>query len=248
MSVRNLYREMMKNPRMISFTVNVKETDLWVAVDEKSYNSGLDKMLENYIFRLRSNLESYIKKYPEFGTTLEPFIIELPDAPDIVMEMARAGNQLNVGPMAAVAGAFAEKAGRFLLEIAEEVIVENGGDIFLKTTEPCRIGVYAGSSPLNRKIAIEIRGEETPLGICASSGSLGHSYSSGRAHAVVVLSPSAFLADAAATAICNIVKEEADVRIAAEKASNIKGISGVLVIYGEQMAAWGNFRLCKGAY
>ena len=245
MSNRSLYREMMKNPRMVSFTVKIKETDLWVAVDKANYCPELEKMLEDYIWSLRSRLENYIRNYPEFQKTLEPFIIESAGVPDFILDMVRAGNLLNIGPMAAVAGTFAEKAGRFLLEKTEEVIVENGGDIFLKTNEPCRIGVFAGSSPLSQKVALEIQGEDTPLGVCASSGSLGHSYSKGRADAVVIIAPSASLADAAATAICNMVKKETDVKDAAESASKINGISGALVIYGDRMGAWGNIKLCK---
>ncbi len=245
MITRNIYREKMKNPRMLSFTVNIKETDLWVAVDKEHYHHSLKQSLTDYIWQSRTRLEMFIKKNPEFRETLAPYVVASTGAPDIVINMVRAGNLMNVGPMAAVAGAFAELAGLYLLREAKEVIVENGGDIFLKVLQPCRIGIYAGNSPLSQKIALEIRPEDTPLGICTSSGSLGHSFSRGEADAVVITSPSTPLADAAATAICNSVKTPADIKNAVENASKINGISGALIIMKDQMAAWGKIKLCK---
>ncbi len=41
--------------------------------------------------------------------------------------------------MAAVAGALAERVGRALESLSEEVIVENGGDIYLKLSAPATV-------------------------------------------------------------------------------------------------------------
>jgi ApbE superfamily uncharacterized protein (UPF0280 family) len=145
--------------------------------------------------------------------------------------------------MAAVAGAIAEAVGRDLLAFSREVIVENGGDIFLKVCKKRLVGVYAGQSAFTRKVGLEILPRETPLGVCTSSGTIGHSLSLGSADAVVVLSPSAALADAAATALCNMVRTAADIPGVIEKARSIEGLRGGTIIVGDKMAVWGKVRI-----
>ncbi len=125
----------------------------------------------------------------------------------IVKTMAEAAEKAGVGPMAAVAGAIAEYVGRELLPFSREVIVENGGDIFLKTQKTRSIGIYAGeSSPFTGKLALRIEPKDTPLGICTSAGTVGHSLSFGKCDAAILVSPSASLADAAATAVGNLIQ------------------------------------------
>jgi ApbE superfamily uncharacterized protein (UPF0280 family) len=145
--------------------------------------------------------------------------------------------------MAAVAGAIAEAVGRDLAAFTPEVIVENGGDIFLKVSRKTLVGIYAGDSSLSRRIALEIMPRETPLGMCTSSGTVGHSLSLGNADAVIVLSPSTALADAAATALCNMVKAADDITQAIEKAQGIEGLRGLVIIMGDKMGVWGKVRI-----
>jgi ApbE superfamily uncharacterized protein (UPF0280 family) len=160
--------------------------------------------------------------------------------------MEEAAAKVNVGPMAAVAGAFAEIVGRELLRYSPEVIVENGGDIFIKTTKSRLIGVYAGEdSPLTGRVAIKIEPADTPLGVCTSSGTVGHSLSFGKSDAVVVLSHSASLADAAATAIGNLVKAETDIQQALDYARRVPGLVGVAVIMNDKMGVWGKINLIR---
>jgi uncharacterized protein len=159
--------------------------------------------------------------------------------------MEEAGETVGVGPMAAVAGAFAEFVGRELLRFTTEVIVENGGDIFIKTGKKRLVGVYAGKSPYTGKIALQIEPADTPLGVCTSSGTVGHSLSFGKADAVIVLSPSTSLADAAATAIGNIVKEETDIQRALDFARGVAGLSGVVLIINDKMGVWGKVNLVR---
>jgi ApbE superfamily uncharacterized protein (UPF0280 family) len=147
--------------------------------------------------------------------------------------------------MAAVAGAMAESVSRDLLELSQEVIVENGGDIYLATSRERTIGIYAGSSPLSLKLGIVLQPEDTPLGICTSSGTVGHSLSFGRADAVCILSKSAALADAAATAVGNRVQEGKDIDRGLEKGKEIEGVLGTLIIVGEKVGVWGDIRLTK---
>jgi ApbE superfamily uncharacterized protein (UPF0280 family) len=130
-----------------------------------------------------------------------------------------------------------------LLSESSEIIVENGGDIFLKASSKRTVAIYAGDSIFTQQIAMEIEPEETPLGICTSSGTVGHSLSFGKADAVVIYSPSAILADAAATAACNLVKNHSDIEKAIDFARSINGVRGVAIIFGDKLGIWGKIRL-----
>jgi ApbE superfamily uncharacterized protein (UPF0280 family) len=164
------YRHWVKDKGLVGFNVVVKETDLYIRA-----TSDLTRKAQKLVLKYRQQLESYIERHPEFLTSMEPLAIA--DAPRIVTEMAEAAEKARVGPMAAVAGAIAEFVGKELLEASPEVIVENGGDIFLKSQKDRTIGIYAGKSPLTGKVGLDIKGKDTPLGICTSSGTVGHSLS-----------------------------------------------------------------------
>jgi hypothetical protein len=157
--------------------------------------------------------------------------------------MAEAARKAKVGPMAAVAGAIAKFVGLELLAFSEEVIVENGGDIFLKIKQNRKVGIYAGTSPFSEKIALEVAAREKPFSVCTSSGTVGHSFSFGKADAVVVIAENASLADAAATAIGNVVKEISDIEQGLKVAKTIRGLDGVLIIKGDHLGALGKVKL-----
>ena len=53
--------------------------------------------------------------------------------------------------MAAVAGVIAEAVGRDLLAFSPGVIVENGGDIFVKISKKRLVGIYAGQYGQGRR-------------------------------------------------------------------------------------------------
>ena len=235
------YRNLVKGQDLVPFTVEVRETDLYIRAWQ-----NLTEEAEKCVRRCRALLEDYIARRPEFKTSLKPLHVP-PDSPPIVREMAEAAAKVGVGPMAAVAGAIAEAVGRELLRFSPEVIVENGGDIFLSTRTQRRIAIYAGDSPLSHRIAIEVAPEKTPLGVCTSSGTVGHSLSFGNADAVTVLSRSTALADAAATAIGNLVKDERDIPKGIEFAQKTAGLEGVVIIKGENLGVWGDVTLSKGS-
>jgi uncharacterized protein len=237
-----IYRRESPGGRFISFTVKVKETDLWIAVNPESYRDDLVSDVEAAVLAIRRPLEQYLAANPKLQAAFEPYLVE-PDSPPVIIEMVRAANKTGVGPMAAVAGAVAEQVGLFLLESAEEVIVENGGDIFLKVNEPVVVGVYAGNSFLSGKLALQIDPGQTPLGICTSSGTVGPSVSFGSADAAIALAPSSALADAAATALGNRVRSEEDLQQAIDFAKQIEGLIGALLIIGDKIAAWGDLNL-----
>ena len=233
------YRHWVKGKDLISFNVVVKETDLYIRASRNLKSKALKLVL-----KYRDTLERYIERHPSFLTSLEPITVG-DDAPRIVKSMSESARKVGVGPMASVAGAIAEFVGTELLTFSPEVIIENGGDIYLKSLEKRVVGIYAGKSPLTGKIGLEINGEDTPLGICTSSGTVGHSLSFGKADAVVVLSPSATLADAAATAIGNMIKQATDIPSGIEFAKGIEGLKGLLIIKDDQMGLWGEAKICQ---
>lgn len=231
------YRRWVRSQDLVSFHAMVRETDLYI-----NTSANLKRKALRIVCKYREQVENYINRYPCFLTALEPFSAD-DDAPVIVRAMSAATASVGVGPMASVAGAIAEFVGNELLLFSSDVIIENGGDIYLRSLKTRLVAIYAGKSALSGKIGLEIDGRETPRGICTSSGSVGHSLSFGKADAVTVLSDSATLADAAATAIGNLIKEPGDIQKGLDFARNVEGITGLVIIIGDKMGVWGDVRL-----
>ncbi len=231
------YRTRMARPGLVGFRVAVKETDLWVLASR-----DLSREVQEVVLQERTQLEAYIAAHPEFRTTLVPWP-EDPFAPPLVQEMINAARQAGVGPMAAVAGAIAARVGRALETLSPEVIVENGGDIYLKVASPATVSLFAGKSPLSHRVGLKIEPGLTPLGVCTSSGTVGPSLSFGRADAACVLAPSAALADAAASGLGNRVQSPGDIAAALEWVAGVPEILGAVVIVGDKLGAWGRVEL-----
>lgn len=233
------YRHWVQGQDLVSFNVVVKETDLYIRA-----SANLKSKAYKLVLKYRHQLESYIEQQPSFATSLKPIPVA-EDSPHIIKEMATSAKKFGVGPMASVAGAIAQFVGSELLDSSPEVIVENGGDIFLKSSRDRIVGIYAGKSPLSGKLGLEIKGGETPLGVCTSSGTVGHSLSFGRADAVVVVAKSVILADAAATAIGNIISQPDDITTGIEFAQGNQELLGVLIIKDDKMGIWGQVKICQ---
>jgi len=232
------YRKSIKAGGLVSFNAAAKETDLWISADSDLTGEAVDLILQ-----CRHQIETYIRFHPDFLTALTPYP-EDHFTPPVIKEMIQASRVAGVGPMASVAGAVAGYVGRGLLSgYTEQVIVENGGDIYLKADRAVTVSLFAGKSVLSGKLGIKVPVEKMPLGICSSSGTVGHSLSMGRADMVCLVSCSALIADAAATAVCNRIFTGDDLERAAVWAGDIEGISGGVVILDDQMAAWGDIEL-----
>ncbi len=231
------YRKRVKNSHLAFFRSVVNETDLAIYADKP-----LESIARELTLKYRGYLEAYIENHPGFVTTLSPWPDTEP-APEIVRDMIRAGNRAGVGPMAAVAGAVAEHVGRGLLKYSSEVIVENGGDIFMKTRSPSTVALYAGKSPFSLCIGIRVCPDHSALSVCTSSGTVGHSKSMGKADAVCVISRSCSLADAMATSIGNRVQNEKDIQKGIEFGKRVQGVRGIVVIVGRQIGAWGDLEI-----
>jgi len=231
------YRKFVKRNNLVSFNVVVQESD--IAVQAEKPLQGITKEL---ILKYRGHIEAYIQRYPAFAKSIIPWQEDNP-APLIIHDMIHAGKAAGVGPMAAVAGAIAEYVGKDLLAYSNEVVVENGGDIFMKLNSPVTFGIYAGKSPLSMKLGLRFDPEGDPFSICTSSGTVGHSISYGKSDAVCIVSHSSSLADATATAIGNCIHSKSDIHQAVIKCKKIKGILGAVAIKKDQIAIWGKIEV-----
>ncbi len=239
------YRQFIASKDLVFFEVCIQQTDLSIGVSKSIGDAGvreLELLSARLVRRLRNQLEEYAKSDPAFLTGLEPVETDA-NAPEIAAAMCKAAKIANVGPMAAVAGAIAQMVGQEILRLSPDVIVENGGDIFIKSTLPRKIGISAGKSPLSGRIALEIAPDDTPAGICTSSGTVGHSLSLGKADAATVVAVDAFLADAAATALGNRIKHAGDLKDAVGHIAAIRGVKGALAILGDRLSAAGDIKI-----
>ncbi len=232
---RRFYREWAGAKDLHHLQITARETDLQVLANKPVPKEFIEERIRAY----RWDIENYIIKEHRFLTALKPIPVEL-TAPGIIKEMAQHAKAANVGPMATVAGAIAEFLGNDLLKKGyRQVIIENGGDIFIKTTKVRAIGIYAGSSKLWNKLRLKIKPKDTPMGICTSSGTIGHSLSFGCADSVIILSKNTALADAVATATANLVTTKKDLQKAVDFARGIKGVLGVIIILKNNLISWG---------
>ncbi|MFC1674856.1 UPF0280 family protein [Candidatus Omnitrophota bacterium] len=238
---KRFYRDWGGEKDLRSTRIVVKETDLQIFTDKAA-----DKdFVRNKVSLYRRQIEEYISKERSFLTSLKPIPVELSAAP-IVREMARQAKKAGVGPMAAVAGAIAQFLGKQLLKRGcREVIIENGGDIFLATKKTRRVAIFSGRSKLWQGLSLKINPADSPVGICTSSGKIGHSLSFGSADSVVILSRNAALADAAATACGNLINSKKDLQKAIDSARRIKGVRGAVLILKNNLITWGKVEFAR---
>jgi ApbE superfamily uncharacterized protein (UPF0280 family) len=231
------YRSFIQVEDLKKIEITVEQTDILFLLDKEISKD----FLRERIIKYRKDIQGYIKRDKRFLASLEPLDI-LDDAPEIVKEMSKAARLAGVGPMAAVAGGICDFLGRDLLNLCSEVIIENGGDIFLRSERPRVIGIYAGNSSFSGKVGIKIESEGNPVGICTSSGRIGHSLSFGNADSVTIISDRATLADSVATQTANLVKKKDDIKKAIGFAKNVRGVKGAVIIIDDVMASFGEIQ------
>jgi len=191
------------------------------------------------VVRQRQILGDYIRHHPEFQSALEPIELRA-EAPEIARRMAWAARLAGVGPMAAVAGAVAQLAAEAALSAgAPEAIVDNGGDIYLKASEPVVVCLGTGTAKLADRLAFLLEPGDTPISICSSSGKMGHSMSFGLCDLATIVAQDGALADAAATQAGNLVKTVDDVDAALERIMRIPGLDGVLLVKDDRIGLTG---------
>lgn len=195
--------------------------------------------------RLYGLIRDHIRIAPRFGKSLGP--LPLPekgaDLPAGIKTMYMCGEKTGTGPMSSVAGLFAESAGRLIdrLYRPEEVVVENGGDLYIRNSYEILSVIHAGGSPLSERLSLVI--PPGRWGVCTSSGTMGHSFSKGKADAVTVAAESTPLADAWATALANMVQGPEDIERVLDEAGRIRELMCVVVIAGEKMGVRGGFEV-----
>jgi ApbE superfamily uncharacterized protein (UPF0280 family) len=238
--VHRFYRRHTLARDLTSFRVVVGESDLLIWAE-----SDLSEEVRRFLLFHRGQLEDFMARHPRFGESFVPYPVP-EGAPAVVRLMAEAAERAGVGPMAAVAGALAEVVGKDIIDRSYEIIVENGGDIYLRSSRERKVGLFAGPSPLSGKIAFVLppTGDDG-VGICTSSATVGPSYSAGRADAAVVLAEGAALADAAATALGNRLKSPEDIPKALEFTLEIPGVLGAAAVMGEVLGVVGELELAR---
>lgn len=229
------YRDFTESARWKSFRVRIETSDLFIRADK-----DLSGPAEQIIRHLRKEIRDHIERQDTFHTSLTP-VERLEKIPAVIRMMYEASERAGVGPMAAVAGAVAEMTGCALADHTEELIIENGGDIWMKLSRPAVVIIYPGGHYFDR-VALKIQPERTPCGVCTSSARIGLSFSLGRADAATVMAPDAALADAIATEVCNRVKSEDDIESAASYGIE-HGAHGVVIVYRDQLVARGDVEL-----
>lgn len=218
--------------------IDMGETHIRLTSDLADHN------LEGYIHSLRRDLKAYITRNQDFLLSMEPIESDEENLSPIVEKMYESSSFADVGPMACVAGTISQLSLDYLIENgSRHSIVENGGDIALVCNKKVLCGIYSKNPVLGNGMAFEIRPRSRPLGICTSSGKIGHSISFGEADSVTVISASPSLADGLATRIANEVTgpdSESRVSNALECSENYREFfEGVLVISDENVGTVG---------
>jgi ApbE superfamily uncharacterized protein (UPF0280 family) len=227
------YRRWQNPPDLVSFSVRQGETDLQIYAQ-----SDLSSRVAELTARYRRQIEETIQQHPQFETSLVPLNLESPYR--IIREMIEKSKLAGVGPMAGVAGAVAEYVGSGLLPCSDDLIVENGGDLYIKSQSDRTMLVYAGEdSPFRDRLILKLKARQEPYGVCTSSAAIGHSLSFGKTDATVIVAPSVISADVFATAIGNLVKNEDDIENGLELVKDCGICFGALIVIGERVGAWG---------
>lgn len=238
------YRQLFTSHGRSSFTVEHKQSDLWVAVDQGSWDDRIPAFCMAQLSAIWGQMESYMASHREYLTSLTP-CPAMSDAPEILHRMSSAALKAGIGPMSAVAGAVGEYIAVSVTERFDcrEIIVENGGDIYACFSSPLDVSVFAGNSPLSEKVGLHIPAEYSPLGICTSSGTVGPSLSFGKADAVMIISRETALADSYATAFANEITTADDIDSVIKDISSKEDILGAIIIKDDKMGITGEFDL-----
>jgi ApbE superfamily uncharacterized protein (UPF0280 family) len=234
---RDIYRNKISAEGRYSFRVDYKYSGLYIMCDR-----DISRELEESVLSFYRDIEMTIAGQPDFEKSLVP-IKARKDLPLIIKDMCSAGGIFNVGPMASVAGALCDHLAKNLSGRCSFLMVENGGDVYIKSSSPFELGIFTKNISFKDKLTLLIEARQTPCGICSSSGNFGHSLSLGKSDLVTVLSKTATIADAAATAIANTIISEEDIDKAITRFKEYEEIEGLIIIKNKRIGLWGKFQL-----
>lgn len=235
---KSVYRNQVKIKERYNFRVIFKHSDLLI----KS-NKNIKNKIELPLKEIYRKLEYCIENYPPFLKSLSP-IKPKSYFPKIIKKMCEKSSIFGVGPMATVAGAVCEYCANYLLNYCSRLIIENGGDVFIKINRDIDVAVYLKNRYFKDKIRLKIKAKNIPCGLCSSSGSFGHSLSFGKSDLVVVMANSAITADGAATAIANKINSVADIQKSINYFKDLdESIKGIVIVKEKKIGLWGNIEL-----
>jgi len=217
----------MKKKNLFKRAFQHKESDCTIISDKES---AIEKAISSIKYH-RRQLEKYIKEHLEFLHSFEPVPVD--KGPKVALLMAEASEKADVGPMAAVAGVLADLAVEEMISDGCKVaVVENGGEVSAVSNQPIDIALAAGDAPLSKEMGFRLK--DFPVGVATSSGLFSHAFSFGEAEAVTIFAVNAGLADAAATAVANLIKGDdvrGVIRQGIDRALSIDGVKGVFILY-----------------
>jgi uncharacterized protein len=234
---RSIYRKNVKTGEKYHWKVRYQYSDLLLSSDK-----DIASLIEEPLKEIYCCLNKCFKEDTAFLKSLSPVSIK-PGYPEIIKKMCFLSAEFNVGPMAAVAGTINEFLAEKMNKHCESLIIENGGDLYLRSKKDRILGIYVKNKYFKDSISIRIKSKNMPCGVCASSGTFGHSLSLGKCDLAVVLSKSAITADAAATAVANSISCKDDIFKSIEHFKKYQSINGLLLIKENQIGLWGRIEL-----
>jgi hypothetical protein len=204
--------------------------------EDRVEKERITSVINEKMISLYSTLEGYIAANPEFKKTHNPW--STVSGVKFIDKMIECSREAGVGPMAAVAGAFADELALETNDLSGEIWIENGGDIALNFKEESRVCIYPGFGRFEQEIYLKI--PPGYFGIASSSGRFGHSFSKGKAELVTVVAENATKADAYATAICNQIMPGCIPENILENCNHLKSVT---VIWQEKLYHKGEIEL-----
>jgi len=218
--------------------VSYRESDILVSTDREVSLEVVQSLLSRYY----SQIEAYIEKKPDFKKSLSPISFDN-SAPPIVKKMIESSQITKIGPFASVAGAIASYVGEELLNFCEEVVVENGGDVFLKIKTPKFLGVYLGEEFSPKNLTLKIKNKDHSFGIASSSSVIGHSLNFGKANLLTIICRDTILADGLATALSNRIKNPQDAKALIQDAKKLDAVEAMLIAIENKIYLWGDLEI-----
>lgn len=238
------YRNSLSKERFQSFVIQYKSADLWIGVDPGSFQKEMTEVALSTLESVLDELEAYGAANPVFKKSLKPCSVP-DDAPAKIRQLTVAGEKAGAGPMAAVGGLLSESVGRALLENFSigELVVENGGKMFVKLQNPLVLSIFAGESPLSGMAGMEILPEQTPLGVGTFTQADRSPMNFGNADAVMIACKEAALADALTTGFGNRIKKPADVEKVLNRTESFPEVLAAILVCDDQIGIRGEFEL-----
>ena len=238
------YRNSFSKERFQSFIITYKEADLWVGIDPDSFQEEMKELALSTLKAIWDELGAYFEIDPFFKKSLKPCPLK-DTAPSIAKQMASVGEKAGVGPMASLKAIICELVGKALLEnfSIREMVIENGGKLFVSLQNPLTVSIFAGDSPLSGMVGLEIKAEQTPLGVCTFAQTERTPMNFGKADAVIVASKDPAMADAFTTALGNLIKKPGNVEKVLKRADNVPEILAAVLVCEDQIGIRGEFEL-----